>query len=119
AFVVDAERTATAADRAVVDHRDAGGGDALAHLAGEHRRAFPVEVALEAVADRLVQKHSGPPGAQHDVHLPGGTVDRLQIDQRLAQRLVDLAPPAVRCDPGLEAGPSAGAGGGAFASAVL
>src|SRR5690606_2099317 len=96
-----------------------GRGDALAHLAGEHRTALAVEVALEAVADGLVQQHARPARAQHDIHLAGRTVDRLQIDEGLAQGLVDLRLPALGRDPGLEAGSPAGPGRGALAAAVL
>ena len=69
ALVVDGERAAAVADRAVVDHGDAGRRDPLADPAGESRRALAVEIALEAVADRLVQQHAGPAGAEHHRHL--------------------------------------------------
>ena len=45
--------------------------DALADAAGERARALAVEVAFEAVADRLVQQHAGPARAEHDAHLAG------------------------------------------------
>ena len=58
--------------------------------------ALAVEVALEAVADRLVQQDAGPAGAEHHVHLAGRAVDGVQIDQGLTQGLVDLGLPACR-----------------------
>ena len=61
----------------------------LAHQAGEGRGLLAVEVAFQAVADRLVQHHAGPAGSEHHVHLAGRRGHRSEIDQRLAQRLVD------------------------------
>ena len=81
------------ADRAFVDHGHAGRGDALADAAGEGRGALAVEVALEPVADRFVEQHAGPAGAEHDLHLAGRRGDRLEIDQRLGERDVDRAAP--------------------------
>ena len=89
AFVVDRERAAAALDRAVVDHGDALGRDLLAHQAGEGRGLLAVEVAFEAVADGFVQHHAGPARAEHDVHLAGRRRHRIEIEQRLAHRLVD------------------------------
>src|SRR5690606_8239314 len=119
ALVVHGQRAPAAGDRAVIDDGDAGRGDALADLAGEHRAALAVEVALEAMTDRLVQQHARPARAQHDIHLAGRAVDRLQIDQGLTQGFIDLRLPALGRDPDLEAGPPAGAGRGALAAAVL
>ena len=73
--------------RAVVDDGDARRGDALADAAAEGRRALAVEVALEAVADRLVQQHAGPARAEHHGHRPGGRGPRLEVHQRLAHRV--------------------------------
>ena len=81
------------ADRAVVDHGHAGRRDALADPAGEGRRALAVEVAFEAVADRFVQQHAGPAGAEHDRHFAGRRGDRFEIDQRLRERDVDRPVP--------------------------
>ena len=64
--------------RAVVDHRHARRGHALADAAGEGGRALAVEVALQAVADRLVQQDAGPAGAEHDRHRPRGRLHRAE-----------------------------------------
>ena len=96
ALVVDRERAAPRRDGAVVDHGDALGGDPLAHQAGEGRGLLAVEVAFEPVADRLVQHHARPAGAEHHVHLAGRRRHRFEIDQRLAHRLVDRGLPGVR-----------------------
>ncbi len=45
------------------------------------------------MAHRLVQHDAGPAGTQHDHHLAGRRRHRAQIDERLAQGLVDLAAP--------------------------
>ncbi len=66
-------------DRAVVDDGDALRRDALADAAGERARALAVEVAFEAVADRLVQQDAGPAGAEHDGHRAGGRVARARL----------------------------------------
>ena len=58
--------------------------------------ALAVEVALQAVADGLVQQHAVPAGAQHHVHLAGRAGDGVEVDQGLAQGLVDLVLPACR-----------------------
>ena len=68
--------------RAVVEHGHALGGDALADAAGERARALAVEVALEAVADRLVQQHAGPARAEDDAHHPGLGRTRLEVGER-------------------------------------
>jgi hypothetical protein len=64
ALVVHGDRAAPVGDRAVVEHRHAGGGDALAHQPGEGRLLLAVEIALQPVADRLVQQDAGPAGAE-------------------------------------------------------
>ena len=93
ALVVDRQRAAPRGHGAVVDHGDALGGDLLAHQAGESRSLLAVEIALEPMADGLVQHHAGPPGPEHHVHLAGGRRHRFQIDHRLADRAVGgLAP---------------------------
>ena len=43
------------------------------------------------MADRLVQQHTGPAGAEHHRQRAGGSGNRLQVDQRLAQRLAGVA----------------------------
>ena len=93
AFVVDGQRAAALIDRAIVDHRHARRGDPLADPAGEGRRALAVEVAFEPVADRLVEQHAGPAGAEHDLHLARRGGDRFEIGQRLGERDVDRPAP--------------------------
>jgi hypothetical protein len=70
------------------------------------------------VAHRLVQQHAVPAGAQHHVHLTGRAGDGVQVDERLAQRLLGLLLPALGRDPGLEPGPAARAGIAALALAL-
>ena len=98
AFVVDRERAAPLRDGAVVDHGDALGRDPLSHQAGEGRGLLAVEVAFEAVTDRLVQHDAGPAGPEHHVHLAGRRRHRLEIDQRLAHGIVGGALPGVRLE---------------------
>ena len=87
-----------AVDRAVVDHGHAGRGDPLADPAGEGRGALAVEIALEAVADRLVQQHARPARAEHDGHLAGRRGDRFEVHQRLGERDVDRPVPGRRLE---------------------
>ncbi len=89
AFVVDRERAAALRQRAVVHHGDALRRHALAHQAGERRSLLAVEVAFETVADRFVQHHAGPAGAEHDVHLAGRRRHRVEIGERLAHRFAN------------------------------
>ena len=93
ALVVDRQRAAPRRHGAVIDHGDALGRDLLAHQAGEGRGLLAVEIALEAVADRFMQHHAGPAGAEHHVHFAGRSRHRFQIDHGLADRAVGgLAP---------------------------
>ena len=119
ALVVDGERAAPVGDGAVVDHGDAGRGDALAHEAGEGALALAVEIALEPVADRLVQQDARPAGAEH--HVEGARRRRhgVEVDQRLAQRLVDGELPLVGGDERAEAlAPAHAVGAGLLPVAV-
>ena len=93
ALVVDRERAAPLRDRPVVHHGDALGGDPLAHQAGEGRCLLAVEVAFEAVPDRLVQHDAGPAGSEHHVHLARRRRHRREVDQAFAHRLVHRAVP--------------------------
>ena len=95
ALVIDGERAAPVVDGAVVDHGDPGRCDPCAEKAGEGAGLLAVEVAFEAVADRLVQQDAGPAGAEHHRHLARRRRHRVEIDHRLAQRLVDLRLPAL------------------------
>jgi len=93
AFVVDGEAAAPALDRSVVDYRDARRRDALTDPAGEGAGALAVEIALQPVANRLVQEHARPAWAAHHSHLARRRGDTVEIDDRLAERLVDCAIP--------------------------
>ena len=48
--------------------------------------ALAVEIAFEAVADRLVQQHAGPARAEHHTHTPAGA-GRIRDCHRLAHRI--------------------------------
>src|SRR5256884_2144119 len=58
------------------------------------RHALAIEIALEAVADRLVEENARPAGAQHDRHRPGRRFHRRELEARLACRLAREALPA-------------------------
>jgi hypothetical protein len=51
---------------------------------------FAVEVALEAVADGLVQQDAGPARAEHHGHLARGRGARLEVGQRRLDGMVDV-----------------------------
>jgi hypothetical protein len=53
------------------------------------------------VADRFVQHHARPAGAENDIHLAGGGRDRLKIKRRLPHSFVHRATPRVRRDEAL------------------
>jgi hypothetical protein len=90
AFVVDGQRTATVGKGAVVDDGDALRGHPAADAAGEGRTALAVEIAFQAVTDRLVQQDAGPARAEDDRHrarpAPGGRRDWSPPDARLRAR---------------------------------
>ena len=96
ALVVDVDRAAPTGNRPVIDDRHALGGDALAHLVREGARLLAVEVAFEAVSDRLVEEDSGPAGAEDHVHRASGACLGLEVQECDAHRLVDEALPARR-----------------------
>ncbi len=93
AFVVDRQRAAAIEDAAIVDHGDARRGDALADAAGKGAGALAVEIAFQAMADRFMDQHARPAGAEQHGHLAGGGGDRAEIDLGLGQRLVNGAVP--------------------------
>src|SRR6266436_3922352 len=66
----------------------------------EPRRAamVPSSTTVTPMADRLVQHHAGPAGAEHHVHLAGGRGNRFQIDQGLADRAVGGVAPGFGLD---------------------
>ena len=85
AFVVHVERTAAAADGAVVDHGAERAGDLLADAAAEGRDALAIEIGFEAVADGFVQQDAGPAGPEHHGHFAGRRFDRAQLHDGLAR----------------------------------
>lgn len=72
ALIVDVERAAAARHRAVVDDGADVGSHLFAHQAGEGRDALAIEVAFQTVADRFVDEHTRPAGAEHQGHLASG-----------------------------------------------
>ena len=90
AFVVDIERAAPIGQRAVIEHRDPLGGHPLTDAPGKSTRALAVEIALQAMAHRLVQQDTGPARAEHHRHLAGRSRTRLEIGQGRLHRLVDI-----------------------------
>ena len=90
AFVVDVERAAPVGDRPVVDHRDTLRRNALADPSCKRGGTLAVEVALEPVADRLVQQDARPSRTEHDGHRPGRCVARAEIQQCLVDSPVRI-----------------------------
>jgi hypothetical protein len=87
AFVVDVERAAPAVDRPVVDHRDAGRGDALADAARKGTRSLAVEVASSPCPIASCSRMPGHPCPSTTVIVPAWRVACVEIEQRLANRL--------------------------------
>ena len=75
ALVVHRQRAAALVDRAVVDHGDAGRGDALPKAPGEGARLLAVEIAFQAMPDRLVQQDAGQPGPSTTIRPGAGAID--------------------------------------------
>ena len=78
-----------------------------------------MEVALQPVADRLVPQHTRPAGAQHHRHLAGRRIDRLQVHQRLADRLVGLVLPVLGQEDVAVGRAAAAAGAAGFHAAAV
>src|ERR1019366_6288895 len=70
-FVVHVERSAPAADRAIVHHGAQFARYLLSHAPAEGRDALAVEIGLQPVTHRLVQQDPRPAGPQHHRHLAG------------------------------------------------
>src|SRR5690606_15995727 len=87
ALVVHAEPTPTPLQGALVDSGAQLGGDLLPDPSAVGGAALAVEVALQTVADRLVQQYPGPARAHDHRHAAGGSSDRIQVHHRLAHRL--------------------------------
>ena len=86
AFIVDRQRTAAALQGAVIHHSAQFGSHQLPDLAAEHRGAAAVEVAFQAVTDRLMQQHARPTGAEHYRHRARRRGDGGKVHQRHAHR---------------------------------
>ena len=120
AFIVDGERTAPPVDGAVIHHRHAGRRDALAQQSGEGAMVFlrlksPSSPWPMASCSRM----PGQPGPSTTVISPAGAGMEVEIDQRLAQRLVDRALPIVGIEIGLIAAAAAAAEAAGFLAAIL
>src|SRR5690606_17189302 len=88
-LIINAERAAPIRDRPVIDDRDAGGGHPLAHQVREYGGFLAVEIAFKAVPDRFMQDDARPARAENDIHLAGRRIDGVEVDNRLARRLVN------------------------------
>ena len=71
-FIINRDGAAPVGDRAVIQHRYTLGGDLLAHQPCKGRGSFTVEIALQPMANRLMQQNAGPAGAEDHVHHAGG-----------------------------------------------
>src|SRR4029078_11072926 len=60
AFIVEIERSAALAQRAVVDDGDTRRGAALSDASAERARALAIEITLESVPDGFVQQDARP-----------------------------------------------------------
>src|SRR3954468_15390679 len=69
-FVIDIQRATATRQRAVIDDRAFLARHALTDAIGECGRALAIEVAFEAVPDRLMEQHTGPTWAEHHGHRP-------------------------------------------------
>src|SRR5580692_4692084 len=84
AFIVDVQRAAPARQRAVIDDGAGFGGHALADAIRKGRGALAIEIALESMADGLVQQHAGPARPEHDGHGASGRTSAASSPSLLA-----------------------------------
>src|SRR5207237_941041 len=96
ALVVDVEGAAPVREGAVVDHADQLRRDLLPEPPAERGHALAVEVALEPVPHRFVEKDARPARTEHDRHRPRGRADGPKLQHRLPHGLAREAPPPVR-----------------------
>ncbi len=94
-LVVDRQRTTPVGDRSVIDHGHARRRNAFADAAGKGAGALAIEIALEPMADRLMQQDAGPARPKQHGHLARRRGDRIEIDHRLRQRFIDRAVPGL------------------------
>src|SRR2546425_8276523 len=95
------------------------GGDLLAHPSGERRGSLAVEVALEAVADGLVEQDARPARPEHDGHRAGRSVHGAELEDGLARRLPREPAPALVLEEEVERDAPAAAVGADLALAAL
>ncbi len=86
ALVIHGERPAAFGEGAVVDDGDAFRAHLLADAVRKGRRPLAVEIALESVADGLVQEDARPARSQHHRHGSRRGGARLEVHQRLPHR---------------------------------
>ncbi len=107
AFIVDAQRSAPPAHRAVIDNSHAGRCNALPKQPSERACLLAVEIAFKPVAHGFVQQHARPSRPQHHIHFARRRGHRRKIHQRLPQRLVHRAMPIIGRKIGLISAASA------------
>ena len=100
AFIVDVEGAAPRTERAVVDDGALIGRHLLADAARERRRSLAVEIALEAMPDRLMQQDARPTRTEHDRHRARRRRRSVEVHERAAHRLMhQLFPTLVFDEP--------------------
>src|SRR2546430_2657266 len=119
ALVHDGERTGAVRARPVVDPRHEVGVALLAHPSRERRGSLAVEVALEAVADGLVEQDARPARPEHDGHRAGRSVPGAELEDGLARRLPREPAPALVLEEEVERDAPAAAVGADLALAAL
>src|SRR5207247_7098190 len=102
ALVVDVQRTTAVRDRPVVDHGHQLGGNLPAHPPRERGSPLAVEVALEPVADGLMEQDAGPARTEHDGHRAGRGIYGAELEDGLARRLPREPTPAFLLQIALE-----------------
>src|SRR5690606_34203794 len=118
-FIVDVQRSATRAQRAVIDDGALIRRDALADSSAKGGRSLAVEIAFQTMTDRLVQQDPRPTGPQHDGHRPCRCRGRLEIHDRAAYGFRNEILPTIVLEESPKAVAPAAAAVALLATAIL
>ena len=119
AFIINIQRTATATEGAVINDRTQRRSHLLPDHAGKGRGPLAIEVTFKTVADGLVQQDTRPAGTQHHRHGTRRRIDRIEVNQCLAHRLVRISPGTILIKKEAVIGAPATTGTGLFTATVL
>jgi len=118
-LVVHVQRSASIRQGAIIHHGTQRRGHPLTDPTAEGRSPLAVEIALQAVADRLMQQNARPARPQYHGHGTGRRGYRVQVDQRQPHRFSRVFQRAILVEEPTVGDPAAAAAGPLFATPLL